>query len=246
MVAARSRAHPRGRRRRHGIVLTSIRKDASPQMNYLRKVASARELVAESIERYPRICLGCSFGKDSMVTLHLVLSVKPDIPVFAVMADTEFRETYEFAKSVAARYRLNYKEFVFSQEANEKCCGKPKVEKTKEALRAYDAWISGVRKTEGITRADFEPVEEKNGLVKVNPILEFTELDIWRYLGANGVPVNPVYRLGYRSLGCRLCSFPEEDEGESERAGRWKGSPNACGECGIHTQPLRDDATAAV
>lgn len=208
-------------------------------MNYLQKTAAAKRLIEESIEEYPDIILGSSFGKDSMVTLHLVLSVKPDIPVFSVLADTEFPQTYSFAKKVAKKYNLNYRDYVFQQLPDEKCCGKPKVEKTKEALRDYSAWISGVRRTEGITRAKFKPVEEKNGLVKVNPILDFTELDIWRYLALNQVPINPIYRGGFRSLGCALCSFPEEDETESERAGRWKGTANACGECGIHTQALR-------
>jgi phosphoadenosine phosphosulfate reductase len=174
-----------------------------------------------------------------MVTLHLVLSVKPDMPVFSILAATEFSETYEFAKEMAKKYNLNYKEYVFDQAVGEKCCGKPKVESTKQALKDYDAWISGVRRTEGITRANFEPVEVKNGLAKINPILDFTELDIWRYLALNNVPINPMYKQGYRSLGCKLCSFPEEIETETERSGRWKGTPNACGECGIHTQPLR-------
>ena len=208
-------------------------------MNYLQKVANAKLLIRESIEKYPSIALGCSFGKDSMVTLHLVLSIKKDIPVFSILADTEFKETYEFAKEIAKKYNLNYKEYIFDQQKGEKCCGKPKVEKTKEALKNYDAWISGVRRTEGITRANFEPIETKNGLTKINPILDFTELDIWRYLALNQIPINPMYKQGYRSLGCKLCSFPEENETETERAGRWKGTPNACGECGIHTQPLR-------
>ncbi len=196
-------------------------------------------MIVEATKKYPKIALGCSFGKDSMVTLHLVLSVYPDIPVFSVLADTEFPETYAFIKDVVAQYKLNYAEHIFNQQAGEKCCGKPKVEKTKEALAKYDAWISGVRRTEGITRANFEPIEEKNGLVKINPILDFTELDIWRYLALNQIPINPMYKKGYRSLGCGLCSFPEEDESETERAGRWKGTADACGECGIHTQPLR-------
>jgi len=208
-------------------------------MNYLQKTEDAKQLIREAIGKYPKIILGSSFGKDSMVTLHLTLSVKPDIPVFSILADTEFPETYQFAKDMVKKYNLNYKGYIFTQEAGEKCCGKPKVEKTKEALKEYDAWISGVRRTEGITRANFEAVEEKNGLTKINPILDFTELDIWRYLALNEIPINPVYRRGYRSLGCKLCSFPEENEAETERAGRWKGTVNACGECGIHTQPLR-------
>ncbi len=208
-------------------------------MNYLQKVEAGKQLIREAIEKYPKIAVGCSFGKDSMVTLSLALSVRPDIPVFSILADTEFSETYEFIRKVVAQYKLNYTEHIFKQRAGEKCCGKPKVEKTKEALEKYDAWISGVRRTEGITRANFEPVEEKNGLTKINPILDFTELDIWRYTALNQLPVNPKYKEGYRSLGCKLCSFPEENEAETERAGRWKGTADACGECGIHTQPLR-------
>lgn len=208
-------------------------------MNYLQKVEQGKQLIKEAIEKYPNIVIGSSFGKDSMVTLHLALSVKPDLPVFSILADTEFPETYAFIKKVVAQYSLNYSEFIFSQREGEKCCGKPKVEKTREALAGYDAWISGVRRTEGITRANFEPVEEKNGLTKINPILDFTELDIWRYIALNQLPINPMYQEGYRSLGCKLCSFPEENELETERAGRWKGTADACGECGIHTQPLR-------
>jgi phosphoadenosine phosphosulfate reductase len=208
-------------------------------MTYLAKVNHARHLIDESIRKSPRIVLGCSFGKDSMVTLHLALSVWPAIPVVAVLADTEFAETYAFAIAVVARYDLTYTEHRFRQDPTGKCGGSPKVEKTRQALAKYDAWITGLRKTEGITRTGFGLVEDKSGLVKINPIPEFTELDIWRYLALNQVPINPMYGRGYRSLGCRHCSSPEENECDSERAGRWKGTPDACGECGIHTEPLR-------
>jgi phosphoadenosine phosphosulfate reductase len=176
-----------------------------------------------------------------MVTLSLVLSVKPDVPVFSVMSDTEFPETYAFAKEMVKKYKLNYREYIFHNVPGDvlKCCGNQKVEKTKEAVANLDAWISGVRKTEGITRANFQPVEEKNGLTKINPILEFTELDIWRYIALNELPINPKYKEGYRSLGCANCSFKETNENESERSGRWKGTDRECGECGIHSQPLR-------
>src|SRR5579859_1028573 len=113
-------------------------------MTFLQKLQDAKELIRDSIEKYPNIILGSSFGKDSMVTLHLTLSVKPTIPVFSIMADTEFIETYNFADKIVQEYSLNYTPYVFSQIEGEKCCGKPKVEKTKEALKDVDAWISGV------------------------------------------------------------------------------------------------------
>lgn len=208
-------------------------------MIFLQKLENARQLIKQSTRTYSKIAPGCSFGKDSMVLLHLVLGVKPDIPVFNLLANTEFPETYAFAREMIVKYHLNYTEYSFTQREGEKCCGSPKVEMATEALKGCDAWISGVRKTEGITRAHFEPVEEKDGLVKINPILDFTEVDIWRYLALYRVPMNPMYAKGYRSLGCSRCSYPEEDECETERAGRWKGTPDACGECGIHTHSLR-------
>ncbi len=209
-------------------------------MNFVDKVIKAKELIATSINKYPKIIVGCSFGKDSMVLLHLAISIKKDIPVFSVLSDTEFPETYTFAHGVVQRYHLNYKEYRFKQiGTGDKCCGAPKVAETKKALQGYDAWFAGIRNTEGVTREHFNYIEEEGGLTKINPILEFTELDVWRYLAVNSVPVNPKYGQGYRSLGCLKCSTPERDESETERAGRWRGTSKAGGECGIHTTPLR-------
>ena len=196
------------------------------------------------MKEHPDVNLGCSFGKDSMVTLHLARTVYPNIPVFGIMANTEFDETFAFEDKIVKEWNLNYTRFLYEQEEGfldnlALCCGKPKVENTKQAVKDVSAWISGVRKTEGITRSDFEEVEKKGNLVKVNPILEFTELDIWRYTALYNIPVNPKYREGYRSLGCKYCSTPEEFETESERAGRWKGTDKAQGECGIHTAILK-------
>lgn len=209
-------------------------------MTYLEKVQKAKDLIKDAVAKYPKIAIGCSFGKDSMVLLHLARSVDPKIKVFSVMADTEFTETYQFANDICSLWDLDFTNYIFKQIGEgEMCCGKPKVEKSKEAVKDLDAWISGVRRTEGITRGDFKEIEEKDGLVKINPIVDFTELDIWRYTALNQVPINPMYKLGYRSLGCKLCSSPETDENETERSGRWKGTSKSSGECGIHTQSLR-------
>jgi phosphoadenosine phosphosulfate reductase len=209
-------------------------------MTFLEKVEDAKQLIKESIEKYPKIVCACSFGKDSMVMLHLAITVKKNIPVIAVLSDTEFPETYEYAKKMVAKYHLNYKEYRYKQiGTGALCCGAPKVETFKIALADYDAWISGVRSTEGITRVHFKKVETLEGLTKINPILDFTELDVWRYLALYEIPANPKYRDGYRSLSCARCSTPERDENETERAGRWKGTIKEGGECGIHTTPLR-------
>ncbi len=118
----------------------------------------------------------------------------------------------------------------------DECCRLLKVEPTKEAVKDLDAWICGLRNTEGRTRADFKEIEKKGGLVKINPILVWTEADVWRYMAINNIPAHPWYANGYRSLGCEPCSNPG---GVLERDGRWKNTSKCGGECGIHTQILK-------
>jgi len=215
-------------------------------MTFLQKVENAKELINEYIEKYPKHGVALSFGKDSMVLVDLMRQIEPQVPAFAVLADTEFPETLAVKDKTVKDWNVNYSEYVFQNDpakGMEGCCREVKVEKFKEAVKDLDCWFSGIRRDEGFTRSDFEFVEEKDGLIKVNPILDFTEKDIWRYTAVYGVPVNPLYGKGYRSLSCRNCSAQEEDESETERAGRWKGSL-MCegGECGIHTQSLRTKA----
>ncbi|NIQ07550.1 MAG: phosphoadenosine phosphosulfate reductase family protein, partial [Candidatus Korarchaeota archaeon] len=125
------------------------------------------------------------------------------------------------------------------------------VEPTKRAIKGLDAWITGLRRTEGRTRTDYEVFEPSGSaltripgkeiptsLMKVNPILDWTELDIWRYIAINKIPVNPAYQKGYRSLGCKPCTKLVKDT-EPERAGRWRGTSKCGGECGIHTMHMR-------
>jgi phosphoadenosine phosphosulfate reductase len=210
---------------------------------FFTKVEYAKKLIKEYLDKYPKSAVSLSFGKDSVVLVDLVRQVKKDVPMFAVLADTEFPETINFRNELVQKWNLNYKEYNFINESEkgvEDCCRALKVDKFKEAVKDLDCWFSGIRKDEGITRGDFKEIEERGALVKVNPILHFTEKDIWRYTGLYNLPVNPAYKLGYRSLSCKLCSVKEHDENESERAGRWKGTSHEGGECGIHTQTLKD------
>ena len=211
-------------------------------MNFIEKQQRAKKLIKESLSKYPKNCVAVSFGKDSVVLLHLIKEVAPDIPVFAVLSNTEFDETYEYRDFLKKEWNINYVEHQFKndrQNGAEDCCRSKKVETFKKALKDYDCWFSGIRRDEGFTREDFEEVDCRGKLVKVNPILHFTEKDIWRYLALHEIRVNPIYKKGYRSLSCKHCSVPEEHEDEVERAGRWKGSKAEGSECGIHTQKLK-------
>lgn len=125
------------------------------------------------------------------------------------------------------------------------CCEINKVYPQRVATRNLDAWITGLRNTEGRTRVDYKEVEHLDSdLEKLNPILTFTEEEVKNYLRGRGVSLNPLYERQfddgriYRSLGCEPCTKPIYPE-QLEREGRWAGTSKCGGECGIHTQPLR-------
>ncbi|HEY81895.1 MAG TPA: phosphoadenylyl-sulfate reductase [Dehalococcoidia bacterium] len=238
------------------------------------KVAHAKELIEEAVRSYPKIAVACSFGKDSMVTVHLAREVAPEIKVFSIMTPYKPRETFEYLRKMNQVMNLGVTVYMvadsipeilqdgslevvllpteeFHQKAAQvkaqtgkeiyainpdECCRLLKVEPTKVAVSDLEAWICGLRNTEGRTREDYQEVERKGGLIKVNPILTFTETDIWKYMATRGIEPHPWYRRDYRSLGCEPCSHPG---GELERDGRWQGTSKCGGECGIHTQRLK-------
>lgn len=210
------------------------------------KIERSQELIKSFIEDYSRVAVGVSWGKDSMVLLHLVRQIKPDVPVFTVVTPFKPKETLEFKDRITREWRLNLKEYMSKEEPipdlwksdPDECCRIFKVEPTKEAVKDLDAWFSGLRKTEGRTRKYYKEIEKRGNLIKINPILEWTELDIWRYSALFNVPQNPLYKRGYRSLGCEVCTVIVDDN-QPERSGRWVGTSKCGGECGIHTRTLK-------
>ena len=214
------------------------------------KAAKAREIISFTLKKLGRIGVFCSFGKDSMVVLHLALQVDPNIPVIAVMTPFKPKETFDYMESMNNLWNLNLHVFQTDQKVEkelcvfnpDECCRINKEEPTKCALRDLDAWICGLRRTEGRTRTDFDTFEQtdrtfigQDGLItKVNPILDWTETDIWKYMAINEIPVHEWYKQGYRSLGCSPCTHLVDDI-DTERAGRWLGTSKCGGECGIHT-----------
>lgn len=238
------------------------------------KLERAQDLIEDAVKNYPRLAIACSFGKDSMTTVHIAREVNPKIKVFSVMTQFKPRETFDYLKKMNKKMNLGVTVYLVAnrlpdvlqddsvevrllppEEFNRKalgvetrtgqkiyeidpdeCCRLLKVEPTKVAVSRLDAWITGLRNTEGRTRIDYQEVEEKGGLIKINPILTFTEAEIWRYVATRGIEPHPWYGKGYRSIGCAPCSNPG---GELERDGRWKDTSKCGGECGIHTQRLK-------
>ena len=109
------------------------------------------------------------------------------------------------------------------------CCGERKVAALERALTGVDAWITGIRREQSPTRANAQPVEwdDKRGIWKFNPLVEWTEKDLWRRINERDLPYNPLHDQGYESIGCAPCTNPG-----SGREGRWAGLSKT--ECGLH------------
>ena len=209
-------------------------------------------LISKAIEEYPKIAVACSFGKDSIVLLHLCQRINPNIQVFSIVTPYKPLETIRYRDMITDSWNLNLKiygtrsfpehldesKMPLPEKDPEACCDYYKVGPTKTAIKDLDldAWISGLRGTEGHTREFLDETEVKDGLTKINPILSWTEAEVFLYHAVNKIPPHPLYMQGYRSLGCAPCSKPYTD---TERSGRWQGTDKCGGECGIHTKSLR-------
>jgi phosphoadenosine phosphosulfate reductase len=206
------------------------------------------EILRWACGKFRCICVAASFGKDSIVLLHMLREIRPEIDVVYLNTGYDFPETVEFIKQLQTAWNLRLLEFTprISVEEQERtlgadlyhtdpgrCCGIRKVEPMARALRNYDAWITGLRRDETEHRKNIRVVEVADELVKVNPLAAWTADDVWRYIRSHSVPYNPLYDKGYVSLGCRPCTLAGT-WGRFERAGRWAGTTKAGGECGIH------------
>lgn len=217
-------------------------------LNFKEKVERSLALIQEAYDKHGNgLVVANSLGKDSSVVWDLAKRVNPRIKGFIVTTRFKPEETVQFMNEEVHRYPELQ---VFKNDGDiphelyktdpDRCCDMLKVVPTREAVdkMGVSCWVTGLRCTEGRTRTDFQEIEYRDKeLVKLNPILLWHEREIWQYLALFEVKVNPLYREGYRSLGCRPCTIITTDQ--NERAGRWIGTSKCGGECGIHTQPLK-------
>jgi len=222
-------------------------------LNFAQKVDRSLGLLRDAHEQFgDRLVVANSLGKDSVVVWHLAKRISPDIRGFIVTTPFKPAETKQFMRQEVARHpelRIFQNDEAVSPELHKTdpnlCCEILKVGPTRQAIEEMNVgcWVTGLRCTEGRTRTDFQEIEQRDDdLVKLNPILVWKELEVWQYIALYGVPVNPLYAQGYRSLGCAPCT--RIATGENERAGRWVGTSKCGGECGIHTRPLKEKAAA--
>jgi phosphoadenosine phosphosulfate reductase len=196
---------------------------------------AAEEVLGLAVERHhPNLLLACSFQKEESVLIDMLLSIEPSARVFTIDTGVLFPETYETWRKIEQRYGLRV-EIADATPANgtpwsaSNCCGVRKVEALNRALDGAEAWITGIRREQSPTRADAEQVEfqEARGLWKFNPLVDWTDADVWRYVLEHDLPYNPLHDRGYASIGCAPCTLPGDG-----REGRWAGQEKT--ECGLH------------
>ncbi len=220
-----------------------------------------RGKTAEEIARWagetfgPEIKLASSFGAEDVVLIDIVSRVAPQIRLFTLDTGRLHDETYEVMERVRVRYanvpiqtmfpkrdavellvrEKGFYSFRDSVDNRRECCAIRKVEPLKRALSDAKAWMTGLRRDQSVTRTETEAVEwdEGNGMLKVNPLVDWTNDDVWAYVKANKVPYNALHDQGFPSIGCAPCTRAIKP-GEDIRAGRWWWENPEYKECGLH------------
>ena len=227
------------------------------QLNEKLKGKSALEILKMvSAEFKQKIRFASSMGVEDQVITHMIADNQLPVEVFTLDTGRMFPETYEIIEKTESRYNIkisiyfpdaqdvenmvNEKGinlFYHSIENRKLCCGIRKIKPLKKALDGMDAWITGLRREQSPTRKEMKVVEwdEGNKLIKVNPLLEWSEKQTWDFIKENKIPYNTLHDKGFPSIGCQPCTRAIMP-GEDLRSGRWWWENPETKECGLHAK----------
>lgn len=214
------------------------------------------EILRWAVQEFsPGIALASSFGAEDVVVIDMLSKMTPRTRVFTLDTGRLPQETYDLMEAIRDRYGLSIEVYVpeapsveamvrdygpnlfyKSVALRKHCCYVRKVEPLKRALQGLSAWVTGLRREQAITRAFIGKVEfdEEHGLVKVNPLADWTWGQVWDYINAHHIPYNSLHDKGYPSIGCAPCTRAVQP-GEDLRAGRWWWEQDPVKkECGLH------------
>lgn len=218
---------------------------------------TATEIVQWALERFEsRLSLACSFQAEGSVLIDLMHRVRGnDFRVFTLDTGRLNQETYDCMDAIGERYGVKIEVFfpkagavenlvrengvnLFydSVELRKSCCAVRKVEPLTRALEGLDAWMTGLRREQAVTRADVHKVEldrDHGDIVKINPLVDWSHEEVWDYIRNHNVPYNRLHQHGYPSIGCAPCTRAVKP-GEELRAGRWWWENPNTKECGLH------------
>jgi len=226
---------------------------------------AAQDVVRLAHDRFGRrVALSSSFGAEDMVLIDMLMRVDPQARIVTLDTGRLPQETYNVMDATRERYGAAIEAFFPQADAvqamvaehgvnlfyhsvdfRKLCCGIRKTEPLKRALAGLDAWITGLRREQSVTRTAVHKIEwdESNQLVKVNPLADWTQDDVWTYIREHNVPYNALHDRGYPSIGCAPCTRAIQP-GEDQRAGRWWWEHPDTKECGLHVAPqLKVDAS---
>jgi len=217
--------------------------------------ATPEELISGFLVEYKnKIALSSSLSIEDQVLTHIICKIDKNTKIFTLDTGRLFPETYDLIHRTNHKYGIklsiyfpeasHVEEMVntkginlfFESVENRKlCCNIRKIEPLKRAFVGLDVWICGLRSEQSVTRQNMQKIEwdEANGIIKLNPIIDWTEEQVRDFIKTNGVPYNPLQDKGFPSIGCLPCTraiFP----GEDIRAGRWWWENPDTKECGLH------------
>jgi phosphoadenosine phosphosulfate reductase len=197
--------------------------------------AEAQEVLEWAVERFgARLTMACSFQKEESVLLHMLCRLTDAPSLFTIDTGALFAQTRETWERFEEHFGVRVRAFDARPPDGgawtaQRCCGEAKVAALARALASAGAWVTGIRREQAPTRADVEKVtyDQSRGIFKINPLADWSEADVWRYIAAFELPYHPLHDRGYASIGCEPCTAPG-----AGREGRWAGQDKT--ECGLH------------
>lgn len=225
--------------------------------------SSAVSLLQWALQTFgEKLTVSSSFGAEDVVIIDILTKFEPKIRIFTLDTGRLNEETYQVMDEVRKKYGIQiqsyfpdsdsvenlervkgFYSFRESVDNRKECCQLRKVEPLLRALQGMEAWITGLRRSQAVTRTDIQKIENDDahpGLVKINPLADWSEKDVWGYIKKNAVPYNRLHDLGYRSIGCAPCTRAVKPD-EDVRAGRWWWENTEQKECGIHLKQKEED-----
>ncbi|MDX2309666.1 MAG: phosphoadenylyl-sulfate reductase [Hyphomicrobium sp.] len=231
----------------------------------LEAMSTLEERLAHAVRRIGgRTVFSTSLGIEDQAVLHAIATEKLDVDIFTLDTGRHFPETLETLEASIQRYlrpiRVVFPEakdveelvardgimgFRYDVDARKACCDVRKVRPLKRALAGAQGWITGLRREQSAGRAEvpFATWDAENGIIKLNPIADWTLDTLEAYVQANDIPVNPLHAKGFPSIGCQPCTRAIRP-GEDIRAGRWWWENEDGKECGLHNRPKQKEAAA--
>jgi phosphoadenosine phosphosulfate reductase len=216
---------------------------------------SAEEIIKKALTFFGnKITFATSLGAEDQVITYMISKIDKSAEIITLDTGRVFPETYDLQHRTVNRYGIAIKSyypdtaqveemvntkginlFYESIENRKLCCNVRKIVPLRRALQGKDAWITGLRREQSVTRTDLKIVEwdTANELIKINPLLEWSEEQVWDYIKSKNIPYNKLHDLGFPSIGCQPCTRAIE-KGEDLRAGRWWWEMPDSKECGLH------------